>query len=342
MDETRRASRGVFEFNEARMSAVAPNGGRIIYRSLDKADNLRSKTAGGVVMDEAPFTDGTAWHEVIRPMLIDTGGWAWLIGTPSGRNWYWAEWEQAQGRADWATFHAPTLGVEITDQGLVRKPHSYENPFIPFEEIKNLYESMPERIFRQEILAEFTESGGGVFRNVRACATAERITKPLENHTYVAGLDWALSHDFTVLTIIDATDKALVYIDRFNGIEYSLQCERIKATCERFNVRVVVGEENAMGKPNNDMLRRMGVKVRDFTTTATTKADIIEELAASFERGAIKIINDPILIGELEAYESERAPSGGVKYNAPAGMHDDTVMSAALAWSNIRQRFVYG
>lgn len=342
MDETRKALGNAAIFNESRMSCTLPTGGIILYRSMDRPDNMRGKTAAGVVIDEAAVTQPEGWHEVLRPMLIDTNGWAYFIYTPNGRNWVWQDWQNAADRKDTALFHAPTLGVEITDQGLVRKPHPLENPFIPFDEIKNLYESMPERIFRQEILAEFVESGGGVFRNVRACATAERITKPLENHTYVAGLDWALSHDYTVLTVIDATDKALVYIDRFNGIDYSLQRERIKATCERFNVRVVVAEENAMGQPNNAELRRMGVKVRDFTTTATTKADIIEELAASFERGAIKIINDPILIGELEAYESERATSGGVKYGAPQGMHDDTVMSLAIGWSNIRQRFAYG
>jgi hypothetical protein len=35
----------------------------------------------------------------------------------------------------------------------------------------------------------------------------------------------------------------------------------------------------------------------------------------------------------LQAYEAERLPSGAMRYNAPAGMHDDMVMSLALAWS---------
>ena len=90
-----------------------------------------------------------------------------------------------------------------------------------------------------------------------------------------------------------------------------------------------------MGKPNNDELRRMGLKVRDFTTTNTTKADAIENLAAAFEQGNIRILNDPILIAELQAYEVERLPSGMVRYSAPSGMHDDTVMSLALAWHGI-------
>ena len=38
------------------------------------------------------------------------------------------------------------------------------------------------------------------------------------------------------------------------------------------------------------------------------------------------------LLNELQAYESERLPSGAVRYSAPGGMHDDHVISLALAW----------
>jgi len=56
------------------------------------------------------------------------------------------------------------------------------------------------------------------------------------------------------------------------------------------------------------------------------------ELAHLVERGEIEILNDPILISELQAYEMERLPSGLLRYSAPSGMHDDCVMSLALAW----------
>ena len=93
-----------------------------------------------------------------------------------------------------------------------------------------------------------------------------------------------------------------------------------------------------MGKPNNDELRRMGVPVRDFTTTNTTKADAIEELAAAFEHRRIRIPQHAALIDELKALQSERLPGGGVRYAAPDGMHDDCVMSLALAWYGASNR----
>jgi hypothetical protein len=59
----------------------------------------------------------------------------------------------------------------------------------------------------------------------------------------------------------------------------------------------------------------------------------------AFERGDIKILNDEILIGELEAYErSVSTYTGHSRYNAPSGLHDDTVMALALAWYGLHQR----
>jgi len=75
--------------------------------------------------------------------------------------------------------------------------------------------------------------------------------------------------------------------------------------------------------------------VTGFQTTNATKAAIIEALALAFEQGAIHIMADPILIGELQAYEMYRLPSGMVRYSAPEGLHDDCVMSLALAWAGV-------
>lgn len=331
MDESRRAVGGIGEFNESRMSYTLPNGGRILYRSLDKPDTLRSKTAGGVVIDEAPFTDGRGWHEVIRPMLIDTGGWAWLVGTPKGRNWYWQEWQKALSRPGWGTFHAPTLGVAITAQGLVRKPHPLENPFIPFSEVVELYQSMPERSFRQEILAEFIEDGGGVFRHVRARATATRQAQAIPGHVYVMGLDWGRSNDYTDLSIVDATLQQQCYLDRFNQIDYTVQRGRVAHAYELFRPAVIIAESNSIGWPNIEMLQREGLPVMPFETTNATKALIVEALALAFERDTFHILGDETQIAELEAFELARLPSGLIRYSAPDGMHDDTVIGLALS-----------
>ena len=66
--------------------------------------------------------------------------------------------------------------------------------------------------------------------------------------------------------------------------------------------------------------------------TNASKGNMVEALGLAFERGDIRILPDPVLVGELQAYEMERLPSGMTRYSAPDGMHDDCVMSLALAW----------
>ncbi len=67
----------------------------------------------------------------------------------------------------------------------------------------------------------------------------------------------------------------------------------------------------------------------------------IDALVLAFERGEIGILSDPVLIGELQAYEMERLPSGMLRYNAPEGMHDDCVMALALAYTGDAGPAVY-
>ncbi len=42
-------------------------------------------------------------------------------------------------------------------------------------------------------------------------------------------------------------------------------------------------------------------------------------------------------MGELVAYQAEQLPSGLLRYGAPAGQHDDTVMALALVWNAVSQ-----
>lgn len=304
--------------------ATFPSGGWLGVYSADNADGILGEAFDIVIVDEAARVKEPVWTDVIQPTLADRDGHALLISTPRGRNWFWREWSRGnRHEAGYAAFTAP----------------SSDNPNPNIKRAAALArERVSDRTYRQEWLAEFVEDGSGVFRNVRAAATAEQWSEWREGAHIIGGLDWALSTDFTVLTLIDAATMQVVHTDRFNGVDYSLQRKRIKATAERFHVTFIIAEANAMGKPNNDELRRMGVRVRDFTTTNTTKADAIESLAAAFERGQLRIPPDQELIAELEAFESERLPSGMTRYAAPAGMHDDHAMSLALAFSAVAGR----
>ena len=155
---------------------------------------------------------------------------------------------------------------------------------------------------------------------------------------YVIGVDWGKHNDFTSLAVLNTGRRALVHLDRFNQIDYAVQLGRLRALVERFKPTAIIAEMNSMGEPLVEQLQREGLPVQGFQTTNASKTQAIDALALAFERGDLSIIPDPVMVGELQAYEMERLPSGMVRYSAPAGLHDDTVMALALAWQGVVTR----
>jgi hypothetical protein len=261
-----------------------------------------------------------AWNYVLRPTLADWKGDAWFLSTPKGRNGFWQMWQYGQDDAmqEWASWQMP----------------STVNPMIPASEFEAMRQSMPERIYAQEILATFLDDAGGVFRRVMDAATATEQEAAIDGHEYVIGVDWAQSVDWTVLTVIDLTLGEACAVDRFNQVDYAIQLGRLNAMHDRFRPHVIVSEKNSMGAPLAEALQQRGLPVQMFTTTNATKAEIIQSLSLAFEQGTLRILNDSTLINELQAYEQKQLPQSGLwRYSAPDGMHDDMVMSLALAYS---------
>jgi len=70
-----------------------------------------------------------------------------------------------------------------------------------------------------------------------------------------------------------------------------------------------------------------------FTTTSKSKQVIIEDLAIAFEQMEISLQDESWLVDELENFTYiYNVNTRAVQYSAPIGMHDDGVMSLALAW----------
>jgi hypothetical protein len=337
-DESRKAAGNVVDFKASTMTANFPTGGRIIYRSLDDPDNARGHTTTLIVIDEAGDVNPAAWNEVLQPMLIDTGGEAWLIGTPKGRNWFWSGWIGAHDRDDSMSWQVPTVGCEIQDGVLYRKPHPLENPEIPFAEIQRIYRDTPESSFRQEILAEFLENEGAVFRNIAACLHAPNDDAPGQHaaHNVVMGVDWGKHQDFTALSVFCGDCRRELALDRFNQIDYAVQRGRLAALATRWKVRHILAEANSVGEPIIEQLQREGLPVSGFMTTPSSKPPLIESLALAFEREEAQWLNDPTWNFELEAYERKVSTvTGRSQYSAPEGVHDDTVIARALAWQAV-------
>lgn len=334
-DEMKRACATAVDFNESKMMATFPGGSRIHYISLEDPDNARGLTADGVVVDEAAEVSRRAWHEVLRAMLMDTGGWAWFPFTPKGRNWVWEEWMLAHSGEDPESmaWQIPSLGCRIEDGKLVRAPHPYENPHIPFAELQSMFERMPERTFRQEVLAEFLDDAGGVFRNVRGCIDPRSHLEDGPPHRmaqYVMGVDLAKHQDYTVVCVADVQARRLVAFDRWNEADWGLTKARIAEMAKRWNDAVVWMDATGVGDPVYDDLKRGGLRIHPYTLTSTSKQVLIENAVLMVEQQRVAFPNVRALVDELEAYQYVTSAAGNLKMSAPEGLHDDAVIAFAL------------
>jgi hypothetical protein len=297
------------------------NGGMIEAWSLKGGDAGRSRRYARVVIDEAAKAEGLmrTWNDAVRPTLTDFQGDAWFLSTPKGRNDFFGLYQRGLDDYyhDWACWQMPTS----------------TNPFIAPSEIEAAKADLPERSFAQEYLAEFLEDSA-VFRRIRESATANRQDGAKGGHSYVIGCDWGKYEDFSVFTVIDETLGEVCHIDRSNMIDYTVQVKRLRALCDRFNPRTVIAESNA-NETTIELLRQEEIPVEEFRTTSTSKQNAIEKLMLGLEKGDLKILDNELLLGELQAFEATRLPSGAIRYAAPAGYHDDMVMSLALAYSTV-------
>lgn len=303
---------------ERRMKTVTD--GVVEMWTLEDMDAGRSRRYHRVIIDEAGLVPhlGDTWERAIRPTLADHAGDAWFLGTPKGRNFFWQVFNRGADPCleDWASWQMPT----------------HSNPWIKPSEIEAMRQSMTDRSFRQEVLAEFLEDGGGVFRFVHESATSEPLLSGVPGHQYAIAADWGRENDATVLACYDVSERRMVALDRMLRTDYALQRTRLHAMAAAFPGATILAEANSMGAPVIEQLQREGLRVIPFTTTNATKAQIVDALALALEQRSVRLLNDPVLIAELEAFESQRLPSGMLRYAAPEGQHDDCVMAACLGW----------
>lgn len=310
--------------NKSEKEITLPNKSVIWFRTAENPDSLAGEGVRGVVIDEFTLMPSEVWDEYIQAILIDYLGWAFLMGVPKGKNWGWEMWVKATSRKGWKRFHFTV----------------YDNPhMVKSEERREFIEDIrinaPEYFWRQEYLAEVLDDGGTVFRGVSQIATVPSDLRPTAGMTYVAGVDWGRESDYTVIVMMEVETNRVVFMDRFNKIGWTLQREFLKRAIQLWQPAFILAEQNSMGSVNVEALQNEGLPVRSFETTAKSKPGIIERLAAAIERQQITIPNNPILVGELQAYTMERSVGGQFKYSAPSGMHDDCVIALALAYEAI-------
>ena len=319
---------GIVHKNETRRTMDFPNGGRIKAKTAHDADTLRGDYADFLVLDEFALMAPDAWDLVGAPMLLDNDGDAWFISTPRRKNHFHAMYVRALG--------------DDTDRWHAWHFTSHDNPHLSPEALAEITADLSDDAYRQEILAEFLDNEGAVFRNIAPCLGAPDPADRARHkgHHVVLGADWGKVGDYTAFSVVCSDCHAELARHRANRIDYHVQRQDLVTLCQRWGVAVVIAESNAMGEPIIEQLQRdpdlARVAIQPFETTAVTKPPLIESLRLAFEREECQWQSDPIWTSELEAYEVKySAVTGRPQYSAPEGVHDDTVMARALAWHGV-------
>jgi len=293
------------------------NGSTIIFRSAERYDNIRGETLDYAILDEAAFMKDEAWTEAIKPTLLVRGKKALFISTPKGKSWFYDLYQ---------------LGVSNDHPNYkAYRGTSYDTPYIDREEIEEAKRTLPDKVFKQEYLAEFIDGGGEVFSNVKDLWDVD-MWQRASGRVY-CGIDLGRAEDYTVATFIDERGNVFdVY--RNNATEWSTMVKEIMQRVRKYNATVMV-EVNSIGDVIFEQIKKEWQDTHAFVTSSKSKNEIIEGLILDCNEKAIKIPHEtafPALSHEMSIFTYEYSPkTRSIRYGHPNGMHDDTVMSLAIA-----------
>jgi hypothetical protein len=79
------------------------------------------------------------------------------------------------------------------------------------------------------------------------------------------------------------------------------------------------------------------MRVIPFEFSGKTKSPMIEALVIGIEQGLVWLSDEPVLLNELETFESRELPGGAHRYAASEGKHDDCVMALGMAYWGARK-----
>lgn len=295
-------------WNQQKKVLTLHNGSYIDFGSAERPELMEGFGYDYAVINEGGivFKKPSLWENTLYPMVKHAK--VRIIGTPKGKNTF----ETLYRRYKHYSFNC------------------YDSPFWTEEEIANAKATMTEEAFRQEMLADFIEGAGAVFRRINENIAGALIQQPVPGRRYVLGADLAKHSDFTVIFVADVEDRQIVFHDRFNQIDWQLQKARITAAYERFNCENGVIDATGVGDAIFDDLRAAGLNIEGFKFTSTTKQELVSNLSVALDNGALHYPAIPELLDELSIYAYEQRANGNFTYSAPEGFHDDEVMALGL------------
>ena len=321
--------------------------------------SLRGLGAHRIVVDEAGYVPDQVLEEVLLPMLSDVGGELVLASSPAGRR---SVFFRSFARGEAAPLVADAHGV--TYQAF--QCPSTDNRHIDQAWLSSMREDMGESRYAQEFLAQFVDDYGAVFRadDIERCLQSDStvslcegdlVSSPAVGRWYSVGVDWGRKLDFTVVAVLDATERParLVGLWRMQGMGWEAPAQRVAEIAAAFRPRKVLADGSGVGDPIAERLQaeiRARVQsdqmspdptrdgdfcphVERFLFAGESKTRLVDHLTCGLSSRSLTYPAHRVLLKELRSFEYLGQTAGGRHRMAAAGSgHDDTVMALALAW----------
>lgn len=269
--------------NESRLELEVRNtvGGTssIQLRGWEAIETLRGQFFDFIVIDEVASMRNfnVYWQEVVRPTLTDTKGQAMFISTPKGFNHFYDLFNTQD--EDYKSFHYT----------------SYDNPFIPKEELDKAGKEIPEDRFAQEYLADFRKTEGLVYKEFnRELHLSREVPKTVSDT--ILGIDFGYTNPSSIIPIKVDGDGHFWILEEW--YKTGQTTEQIAEQAKLYKSTKVYADP---AEPDRiELLRKAGLNCRDVSKDIVAGVDRVREL---FKQGRIHIAPEcHNLIYELETY----------------------------------------
>ena len=322
--------------NNSELYVTFPNGSIVYVMGADNPQSLRGPNPKGVVLDEYDEMRPEIWSQIIQPiMTANPNAWTWFLGTPRGRRDLFRKLQYAENQMREKNTASEWYGMKLkaSESGLISK-----------ESLEEARKTTTEDYFKQEMECECLDGAGTFFRGIeKVLYEPSAVRDKLAIHPkkrYQIGIDWAKINDFTVIAPFDLTNFYVYPLERFNQIDYNLQQARAETAYHKFNKARVTMDGTGIGTPLFDSLSRNIPRLEEYIFTEQSRKDLLEHFKMKVETQAIRLPNDPVLVGEMQAMQYQLTPKGKIRIAAPDTAHDDTVMAVALALWDMPQKQV--
>lgn len=313
----------IYKANENDKKITLINGSIIWFKSGDNPDSLYGEDVYAAVIDEG----SRCKHDVfiaVRSTLTATRGPIRVIGNVKGRlTWTYKLGRKAKRHMEQGgkTYHYAKLTAWDAVAGGI----------LDAEEVIDAQELLPRDVFNELYLAEPSDDGGNPFgiKDIENCLQGA-ISKNILAGPFYIGIDVAKKNDWFVVVVLNSLGE-IVHFDRWQG-PWEMAIPRAAEIIRMFPMSRTLIDSTGQGDPVVTAIQQYlnnNFVIEGYNFSLQSKQKLMEGLAISIQRQAVGIL-EGVMKDECDAFGYEYTKTG-VRYSAPEGDHDDTVMALALA-----------